>query len=194
MSARDSLTRRLRAQPSSLSISRRGMLLAVSAATVCVTAMLSRREHDSASETDETLVVSVSESIVTTEVARVIDGDTIVIDDGQRVRLIGIDAPESAHPDAERNTEAGEEASAFLKALLPEGTTIYLEYDAEREDNYGRTLAYVWLEEPDSDAVTANDVKEAMAQGIMLASGMAETMSIEPNTRYAAIFRAISEV
>lgn len=76
-------------------------------------------------------------------VERVVDGDTIIVQGVGRVRLIGVDTPETVHP--RRPVECfGKEASAFAKRLL-EGQRARLEYDQERTDRYGRTLAYVHL-------------------------------------------------
>ena len=76
-------------------------------------------------------------------VERVIDGDTVVVRGVGRVRLIGVDTPETVDP--RRPVEFfGREASAFTKRLL-EGQQVRLEYDRERTDRYGRTLAYVYL-------------------------------------------------
>jgi len=76
-------------------------------------------------------------------VERVVDGDTIVVEGVGRVRLIGVDTPETVAPG--RPVEFfGREASAFTKRLL-EGRPVRLEYDRERTDRYGRTLAYVHL-------------------------------------------------
>ena len=76
-------------------------------------------------------------------VERVVDGDTIVVRGVGRVRLIGVDTPETVDP--RRPVEFfGREASAFTKRLL-EGQWVRLEYDRERTDRYGRTLAYVHL-------------------------------------------------
>ena len=76
-------------------------------------------------------------------VERVVDGDTIVVEGVGRVRLIGVDTPETVSP--RRPVEFfGREASAFTKRLL-EGRRVRLEYDRERTDRYGRTLAYVHL-------------------------------------------------
>jgi len=76
-------------------------------------------------------------------VERVVDGDTIIVEGVGRVRLIGVDTPETVHPN--RPVEFfGKEASAFTKGLL-EGKRVRLEYDQERQDRYGRTLAYVYL-------------------------------------------------
>lgn len=79
--------------------------------------------------------------------SRVVDGDTIVINNSvftnTYVRLIGVDTPESVHP--EKPVEYyGKEASKFTEKHL-EGKTVYLTYDWNKWDKYGRLLAYVWL-------------------------------------------------
>ncbi len=76
-------------------------------------------------------------------VERVVDGDTIVVRGVGRVRLIGVDTPETVN--TRQPVEFfGREASAFTKRLL-EGRRVRLEYDRRRTDRYGRTLAYVHL-------------------------------------------------
>ena len=75
---------------------------------------------------------------------RVVDGDTIVVKGIGKVRLIGVDTPETVHP--RKPVEYfGKEASAFTKRMV-EGKKIRLEYDWQRKDKYNRTLAYVYLE------------------------------------------------
>src|SRR3954466_14115088 len=71
-------------------------------------------------------------------VSRVSDGDSFRCNDGRRVRLIGIDSPES------QQQPAGEKARAALLRLLPPGSTVQLEIDIASTDRYGRTLAYLW--------------------------------------------------
>ncbi len=79
-------------------------------------------------------------------VDRVIDGDTVDVRIGgetERVRLIGVDTPESVAP--ERPVQCfGAEASAQTKALLPEGTAVRLERDEVSRDRFGRLLAYIY--------------------------------------------------
>src|SRR5690349_11258023 len=82
-----------------------------------------------------------SRSPETARVERVVDGDTIVLAGGERVRYIGVDTPESVKPGTPVQCFA-ERASAF-NARLIEGQQVRLRYDAERVDRYGRTLAYV---------------------------------------------------
>lgn len=76
---------------------------------------------------------------------RVVDGDTIELDGGERVRLIGVDTPETVDP--RRSVQYfGKEASAFTRRMA-EGKAVRLEQDQETRDRYGRTLAYVYLQD-----------------------------------------------
>jgi micrococcal nuclease len=75
--------------------------------------------------------------------ARVIDGDTIVLSNGEKVRLIGVDTPKTKHP--KKPVEYyGKEATAFTKKMVG-GKVVKLKYDVQRRDKYGRLLAYVYL-------------------------------------------------
>jgi micrococcal nuclease len=78
-------------------------------------------------------------------VVEVLDGDTVVVDLGggqETVRLIGVDTPETHHPD--RPVECfGPEASDHTARLLPDGTAVRLTRDREARDRYDRFLAYV---------------------------------------------------
>ncbi len=77
-------------------------------------------------------------------VVRVLDGDTIVLDNGETVRLIGVDAPEIHHSEVPVQ-RFGEEATEFLKRLA-EGFECTLEYEPDDiRDKYGRILAYVFV-------------------------------------------------
>lgn len=107
-----------------------------------------------------------------TVVTRVVDGDTVDTDVG-RVRLIGIDTPETVHP--ERGVECfGREASAFAARLMPPGTAVILRYDAERQDRYRRLLAYVYRAD-DGLFVNAELVEQ----------GYAQVSTVPPNVAHA---------
>ena len=122
--------------------------------------------------------------LIPCELERVVDGDTIIVHnpegDRLRVRLTGINAPESVHEDEEKNTEEGRDASKFLKELLSDVDTVYLEYDEAEFDQYERTLAYVWID-TGSTYIMVNE--------IILATDHAEPVYIKPNLRYADDFR-----
>lgn len=102
----------------------------------------------------------------------VIDGDTVDVrlaTGPERVRLIGIDTPETVHP--ERPPECyGPEASARTRQLLPPGTVVRLERDAEARDHFGRLLAYVFRER---DGLLVNRA--------LLEEGLARPLTIAPN-------------
>jgi len=76
---------------------------------------------------------------------RVIDGDTVLLDGRERVRLIGVDTPE-LHREGTPVQYFARQASAFTRGRA-EGRAVRLEYERERRDRYGRTLAYVYLED-----------------------------------------------
>ena len=76
-------------------------------------------------------------------VKRVIDGDTLLLDDLRRVRLLGVNTPETNHPTIGEQP-FGREASEFTRGHL-EGKTARLCYDRERFDHYQRTLAFVFI-------------------------------------------------
>lgn len=109
-------------------------------------------------------------------VVRVVDGDTLVVDaDGvdQRVRLIGINTPESV----DRNRPVmcfGKEASRHLGELLPEGTPVRLERDVEPRDRYDRLLAYVYRSS-DGTFVNLEMVTDGYAQQYTFPPNVAHT-------------------
>jgi micrococcal nuclease len=78
-------------------------------------------------------------------VQRVVDGDTLVLTDGTRVRLLGVDTPETKHPNIPPEP-LGAEASEFTRRHI-EGRTVTLQFDWERRDRYHRVLAYVYLDD-----------------------------------------------
>jgi micrococcal nuclease len=75
---------------------------------------------------------------VTTKVERVIDGDTVVVSDGEHIRLLGINTPEKGelHHD---------EAENFMIGLI-QNKTVSLEFGKDKTDRYNRTLAYIFLD------------------------------------------------
>lgn len=81
----------------------------------------------------------------TVTVTKVIDGDTIVVADGRHVRYLGIDTPEMDGFTAEERRLAREAKEMNSSLVLHK--TIRLQYDSERKDKYGRTLAYIWVDD-----------------------------------------------
>lgn len=114
-------------------------------------------------------------------VERVVDGDTILIElDGREeyVRYIGIDTPESVKP-GEPVQCFGPESSNFNRDRV-EGREVRLVVGEEERDRYGRLLAYVY-------------VGKRMVNADLLRAGMAETLTIPPNDRFADRFAELEE-
>lgn len=113
-------------------------------------------------------------SRVNAKVISIADGDTISVqlEDDQiiKVRLLGIDTPETHHPTKPVGCY-GPQASEFTTKKLT-NKRIELEYDIEKYDKYGRTLAFVYL-----DGVRFNDV--------LVKNGYARTLTIAPNKKYS---------
>ncbi len=115
-----------------------------------------------------------------TTVDRVVDGDTLVVAGGHRVRLIGIDTPETKDP--RKPVQCfGREATAYLSTLLEKGSAVRLVGDVEDRDAYGRALAYVYRL-PDGLFVNA----------ALLWEGYAQVLTIPPNVAHADEFAALA--
>lgn len=120
-------------------------------------------------------------------VVRAVDGDTLKLENGERVRLIGIDTPEmhesdKLYRDSQRTSTdintikaLGRKSYKFTKDLV-EGKRVRLEFDVERRDRYDRLLAYVFLK--DGTFVNAEIVKQ----------GYASLMTYPPNVKYTDEF------
>ena len=124
-------------------------------------------------------------------VTRVVDGDTLVVDvDGQsrRVRMLGVDTPETVHPDKDVQFY-GPEASSLTKKELT-GKRIWLEYDVAPLDKYQRHLAYVWTEKPSGGEAA---IRRGMFNARLLLEGYAKVMTIQPNSRHADLFVRFQE-
>ncbi|WP_052487202.1 thermonuclease family protein [Gordoniibacillus kamchatkensis] len=117
----------------------------------------------------------------TAKVERVVDGDTLEVTlngHKEKVRLIGIDTPETKKP----NTPVmyyGKEASDFTKKKL-QGKTVELEWDVDRKDRYDRLLAYVWLE-------------GEMFNRTLVQEGYARMATFPPNVKYVDLFKKDQE-
>ena len=123
-------------------------------------------------------------------VTRVVDGDTLKLSNGKKVRLIGVDTPETYFSeklvrDSKRSRKdisviqaMGKKSSAFTKDLCF-NKKVRLEYDIEKRDRYGRWLAYVYLE--DGTFVNAKILEE----------GYGQVMTVPPNVRYAKRFLSL---
>lgn len=113
------------------------------------------------------------------QVSKVVDGDTFWIinakGENEKIRLIGVDAPESRKTGKKDIGFYGKESKAYLEQILT-GRKVRLEYDVSKYDRYKRTLAYVYLE--NGTFLNAHLIK----------NGYASVMTIPPNVKYADLF------
>jgi micrococcal nuclease len=119
-----------------------------------------------------------SESAELATVLRVVDGDTIELTDGRKVRYIGVDTPELHHPT--KGVQCfGQEAMEKNKELV-EGKIIKMKKDVSETDRYKRLLRYIWV----------NDifVNEYLAR-----EGYALQATFPPDVKYAELFRSAAE-
>ena len=111
--------------------------------------------------------------------ARALDGDTLILSDRRIVRLIGINSPELGR-DGAADEPLAREAKAHLQHLI-DGRELRLDYEAERHDHYGRTLAHV--------LAAGTDIQLAQ-----LRAGLAFAVAVPPNTRTATRYFAAEAI
>ncbi len=123
-------------------------------------------------------------------VTRIVDGDTIYVrfSSGleEKVRLIGVDAPEINHP-TKGKEPFGEESAEYAYDML-DNIVAWLEFDEGERDQYGRMLAYLWLEKP--EAASETEIRAKMFNARLLLDGFARQVIFQPNIKYVEYFSA----
>ncbi len=135
--------------------------------------------------------ISTASERIPAKVISVTDGDTIKVTINgktEKIRLIGIDTPESrinrraqlqakkSRKDPKEIVKMGKLAKKHLLSYIAPGDTVYLEFDVQKRDKYGRLLAYVWI-----NGIMVNEK--------MVCDGYAYVLTIPPNVKYADRFR-----
>jgi len=128
-------------------------------------------------------------------VSRVVDGDTVEVRIGggvEDVRLIGVDTPETVKPDTPVQC-FGPQASHFTKRRLT-GRRVRLVFGVERRDVYGRLLAYVYLADRTLSLPQQGQSPQRLRffNAILLRRGLARTLTIPPNDRFAPRFERLA--
>lgn len=121
-------------------------------------------------------------------VTRDVDGDTFVVSgdgpyvdgDAVTIRLLLIDTPEVDGPFTDQEC-LGPEASAFVKQLVPQGSTLRVVTDTEARDRYGRTLVYAWT----ADGTFVNET--------VVRNGFALSVLFEPNDEHVSVITAAED-
>ncbi len=129
---------------------------------------------NSKSETEQPNKTESTNGYETAKVLKIIDGDTIEIDTGHKVRYIGIDTPETNHPTKKKEC-FGTEASAYNKNLVA-GKEIRMIKDKSETDRYGRLLRYVYIDE-----IFINEE--------LVRNGYAKAVAYSPDTKYQSEFQ-----
>jgi len=134
-------------------------------------------------------VIAAKPAVIQGKVLSVVDGDTAHIQlQGrvERVRFIGVDAPELSHPSLGIQEEPyGVQAKDYATKKL-QGRTVWLELDVVQRDKYGRLLAYIWLSVPTSTSELS--VRAKMFNAQLLLDGYASVLTIPPNVKYSQLF------
>jgi micrococcal nuclease len=121
-------------------------------------------------------------NLETATVARVVDGDTFELTDGRKVRLIGVNTPESTT----RTEQYGKEASKYTTSKL-QGKKVYLQKDVSETDRYGRLLRIVWLQIP-TDDMNESEIRTKMFNADLVLNGYAEPSTYPPDVKYSDYF------
>lgn len=119
-------------------------------------------------------------------VTRVIDGDTIECSNGETVRLIGVDTPESTN----EKERYGKQASEYTEDQL-EGETVWLTKDKSNTDQYGRSLRFVWTEPPTS--FTEEEFREKCFNAELVLNGYATESTYSPDDTYSHYFKKFED-
>lgn len=111
--------------------------------------------------------------VTTATVVRVVDGDTLILHGQGRVRLIGMDAPETWL----RHDCFGARAAQALRRLTPPGSAVRVGGDVEPRDRYGRRLLYVWTP------------RGVFVNAALVRTGFARALAVPPDTSHATTIR-----
>ena len=133
-------------------------------------------------------------------VRHVTDGDTLELENGEKVRYIGIDTPEERHRVGEKwvyDPEPFAEEATRENRRLVGGKKVRLEFDREKKDKFGRLLAYVYvriglLGNASYDGEVLLDSHEIFVNAYLVQKGLARPLKIPPNTRYADRFEHLA--
>jgi|SRR3989344_9424077 len=118
-----------------------------------------------------------TESISPTKVVKVIDGDTVRLENGETVRYIGIDTPEIS-----QGKECFSEEATEKNKDLVFNKAVRLEKDVSEKDRYGRLLRYVWV-------ISESGQGETFVNEYLVRQGYASAITYPPDVKYSELFR-----
>jgi micrococcal nuclease len=115
-------------------------------------------------------------------VYRAVDGDTLELSDGRKIRLVGVNTPESTT----RHEEYGKEASNYTSAQL-KGKKVWMQKDVSDTDRYNRYLRIIWLSIP-TDVMSEKEIRAKMFNAKLVLNGYAEPSTYSPDVKYSDYF------
>ncbi|MCM3718148.1 thermonuclease family protein [Fictibacillus phosphorivorans] len=115
-------------------------------------------------------------------VYRAVDGDTLELSDGRRIRLVGVNTPETTT----RHEQYGKEASNYTSAQLT-GKKVWMQKDVSDTDRYNRYLRLIWLSLP-TDVMSEKEIREKMFNAKLVLNGYAEPSTYSPDVKYSDYF------
>ncbi|MDF2535679.1 MAG: nucH, partial [Bacillales bacterium] len=132
--------------------------------------IIEKKSNENNSETNISSTINAVQGIVT----RVIDGDTIELKNGQMIRLINVNTPESTN----KKETYGNDSSQFTKDTL-QGRTVWLTKDISETDRYGRLLRFVWLKKPNN--LSEKEFRSNCFNALLVLKGYAMAYSYKPD-------------
>lgn len=139
-----------------------------------------KAEEEAKKQQQEELIKALALEAVT--VSRVVDGDTVELSDGRKIRLVGVNTPESTN----KHEKYGEEASDYTKSKL-EGQKVWIQKDVSDTDRYDRYLRIIWLSIP-TDDMNESEIRSKMFNADLVINGYAEPSTYPPDVKYSDFF------
>ena len=146
-------------------------------------------------EQSQTANANTKSNVEEVDYVRIVDGDTIVVKQKgleRKVRLVGVDTPESVSSDASKNCEEGKMASAHTEKILTGKTKLWISKDQSDTDTYGRLLRFVWLEKP-TEQPSIDEIKSKMLNAVLLQDGYAQAVDYNPDTTLSTLFHQLGD-
>lgn len=138
-----------------------------------------KAKQDAAQKEQQT---AASLGLVAATISRVVDGDTVQLSTGEKVRFVGVNTPESTT----RHETYGKEASNYTTSKL-QGKSVWLQKDVSETDRYGRLLRIIWLAIPTND-MDENEIRSKMFNADLVLNGYAEPSTYPPDVKYSDSF------
>ncbi|MCC3355702.1 thermonuclease family protein [Bacillus sp. REN16] len=137
------------------------------------------RQKQAEQTTDEKAQALGLEAVI---ISRVVDGDTVELSDKRKIRLVGVNTPESTT----RHEVYGKEASDYTTSEL-EGKKVWLQQDVSNKDRYNRYLRLIWISVP-LNLMDESEIRSKMFNAQLVLNGYAQASTYPPDVTYSDYF------